>query len=151
MRSFFERINEAFSGFMAGRNGSDALSVAALIAAFIVVLVNTFIPNLIFAILGYALLFYSIFRVLSRNTSARTQENERFLSLISRGKRNAKTTKKSATSNTKAPKKSASKAAAPDRVTFTCEKCGQSLSVPKGRGTLKVTCPTCHHQTTIKS
>lgn len=32
-----------------------------------------------------------------------------------------------------------------------CEKCGQSLSVPAGRGTLKVTCPKCSHQMKVKS
>ncbi len=36
-------------------------------------------------------------------------------------------------------------------LTFTCSQCGQSLSVPKGKGMLKVTCPKCGNQTIKKS
>ena len=34
---------------------------------------------------------------------------------------------------------------------FKCAQCGQPLSVPKGKGTLRVTCPKCHATTTVKS
>ncbi len=36
-------------------------------------------------------------------------------------------------------------------VYFTCSNCGQRLSVPRGKGTLRVTCPKCHLVTTVKS
>lgn len=38
-----------------------------------------------------------------------------------------------------------------DTLTFTCSQCGQSLSVPKGKGMLKITCPKCGNQTIKKS
>lgn len=38
-----------------------------------------------------------------------------------------------------------------DTLTFKCSKCGQSLSVPKGKGMLKITCPKCGNQTIKKS
>lgn len=34
---------------------------------------------------------------------------------------------------------------------FMCEECGQRLTVPKGKGTLKITCPKCGHQIIKKS
>lgn len=39
----------------------------------------------------------------------------------------------------------------PSKVYLSCEKCGQPLSVPKGKGTLKVTCPKCRYQMTTHS
>ena len=34
---------------------------------------------------------------------------------------------------------------------FKCKKCGAVLSVPRGKGTLRVTCPQCYEQTVRKS
>ena len=34
---------------------------------------------------------------------------------------------------------------------FTCKGCGQVLSVPRGKGTLRVVCPKCKTESTMKS
>lgn len=39
----------------------------------------------------------------------------------------------------------------PDSITLTCDKCGQSLKIPRGKGTIKVTCPKCKNTFTMKS
>lgn len=147
MRGFLDRLGESLRRLMQGRNGSDALSIAALIGAFVIVLVNSLVPSIVLSLIGYALLGYSIFRVFSRNTSARAAENERFLAIMGRAKRTDAGSRGAKASKGTTP----GNASADGRLRLRCEGCGQSLSVPKGRGTLKVTCPKCHHQTRIES
>lgn len=151
MGDFFNNLNAKFQSFMLGRNGSDKLARWALGAAFIAILINLFIPNLILFALSYALLFYSIYRMFSRNVAARQAENAKFEALIGRfGSKGNRQTRSDAKAT--GPKRnSSSKGADADKIKFACEQCGQSLSVPKGRGTLKVTCPKCHHQMKVKS
>lgn len=141
MGNFLNNLNEKLNNFMVGRNGSDKLARWSLGIAIVLACVNIFLPNIICSILSYALLFYCIFRMFSKNITARQEENEKFENLFNRnGNRN----KNSNRSNT--AKKSTS-----STIYFKCDECGQSLSVPKGKGTLKVTCPKCKHQTTIRS
>ncbi len=80
----------------------------------------------------------------STNTVARAQENEKFESLFNRNK-DAGKGQNSGSVNKPMKKDTAT------TVYFTCDNCGQSLCVPKGKGTLKITCPKCKHQTTIRS
>lgn len=160
MGNFFGNLNGRFQSFMMGRNGSDKLARWSLGAACIVILINLFIPNPILMAISYALLFYSLYRTFSRNVAARQAENAKFESFMSglgsKDKASSGSTK-SSSSDKAASKGSASgqKGVTPSpskaKVRFTCDSCGQSLSVPKGRGKLKVTCPKCHHQMTIDS
>ncbi len=164
MGDFFKNLNDKLGNFMVGRNGPDTLSRWALGAAIVVILIGTFVPSLILTMLSYALLFYSIYRMFSKNVTARRQKNEKFQAFLARfkGGRNtgggtsgsASSTGRSANaSSTASSSAQTKKPPAPDKakVRFTCDNCGQSLSVPKGRGKLKVTCPSCHHQQTIDS
>ena len=144
MGNFFNNLNNKLATFMIGRNGSDKLGRWCLGAAIVLACINIIIPNIACSVLSYALLAYCIYRMFSTNTVARAQENEKFESLFNKIKGNGRN---QTTSNTyKSTKKDTA-----TTVYFTCDNCGQSLSVPKGKGTLKVTCPKCKHQTTIKS
>lgn len=151
MGNFFNNLGAKIQAFMLGRNGSDKLSRWALGAAIIVCIINMFFGNVILFMLCYALLFYSIYRMFSRNVSARQSENQAFENFLARftskGRKAKGKTAKGASKGAGAGAKTTSAS----KVTFTCEECGQSLSVPKGRGKLKVTCPKCHHQQTINS
>ena len=154
MNSFNNKIRE----FMIGRNGPDKLANWALGVALVVTLIGMFIPNIILTVLSYALLIYCFFRIFSRNVSARQRENEKFEDLLSKvipsnKNRNTKGTGSSTAYKTAAgySSKKTTSSTTKNKVTFTCDECGQSLSVPKGRGKLKVTCPKCHHQQTIDS
>ena len=131
MGNFFNNLNNKLATFMIGRNGSDKLGRWCLGAAIVLACINIIIPNIACSVLSYALL-------------ARAQENEKFESLLSRNKDAGKG--QNSDSVNKPMKKDTA-----TTVYFTCDNCGQSLSVPKGKGTLKVTCPKCKHQTTIKS
>ena len=152
MGNFFYKLNERLSEFMSGRNGSDKLARWCLGAAIVLTLVNMIFPNVVCFMLSYALLFYCIYRMFSRNVSARQEENAKFEGFLDRFKGNRS---KGGSSTSTGQKGSASsdktRAKSSTTVYFTCDECGQSLSVPKGKGTLKVTCPKCKHQTTIKS
>lgn len=164
MNNFFNNLNDKLQTFMMGRNGSDKLGMFALGGAVVLMLINVFIPNILCSMVSYALLFYAIYRTFSSNVAAREAENDKFEAFLGRftgGSKDAKSSKSakddrsgSAEQGGSTSRTSASKATDKDgaeRVQFTCEQCGQSLSVPKGKGTLKVTCPKCHHQTKVES
>lgn len=126
------------AGLMQGRNGNDQLGATSLILCFVFLLIYMFTGLDFLWIVGIAALAYSIFRTLSRNVHKRQAENQAFLQLVSK------------------PRKTISVAikAIRNRKTtmyFKCESCKTVLSVPRGKGRIKVTCPKCHHQTIRKS
>lgn len=160
MGNFFANLNEKMQNFMAGRNGADKLARWTLGASIIVLLVNMFLPNVVLSMLSYALLFYCVYRMFSSNVAARRQENEKFEQFLGRFSRGRSGSSGGQGASGKpyggagsggAGASGASASSDRQKLTFACEKCGQSLSVPKGRGTLKVTCPKCNHQQKVKS
>lgn len=155
MGNFFAKLNEKMRNFMAGRNGADKLAMWILGASVVVMLINMFVPNIVCSMLSYALLFYCVYRLFSSNVAARQQENakfEQFLGKFSRGRSGSSNGGQGASQGASGPSSAGAKPSTDNqKLTFTCEKCGQSLSVPKGRGTLKVTCPKCNHQQKVKS
>lgn len=107
---------------MAGRYGVDKLSTVILWVAAAFMLISLFIPaasvKMILLVVYTALMFWAIFRSLSRNTYKRYQENRRFLLALERIR---------------------------DRKHryFTCPKCRQPVRVPRGKGKIAITCPRC--------
>ena len=122
MRNFFSRIGGGLRHFMAGRYGPDKLSSCLLWTSVILMVVGIFIPGtiakLILTVIYYALWGWSIFRMLSRNTYKRYQENRKFLLLIDRFKDR-------------------------EHRYFDCPKCRQSVRVPRKKGKIAITCPKC--------
>lgn len=113
MRRLGARIGQGVRGFMAGRYGTDQLSVVTLCVSFVLVFVAMFVRlvpvYLLLTLTGYGLMIWVIFRTLSRNTYKRYQENRRMLLLFSRLR---------------------------DRQHryYTCPKCRQTVRVPSGKG-----------------
>ncbi len=138
MRDFFNNLRWKMADIMEGRNGMDPLAIYSMFAGLILTVLNMFIGNIILSLLGLAFLVYSLFRCYSKNVDKRQAECERFQNLIDRPRKHAERTRVQF-ENRKTTKY------------FTCSQCGQSLSVPKGKGTLKVTCPKCKAETIIKS
>lgn len=122
MRNFLSRIGGGLRHFMAGRYGPDKLSSCLLWTSVILMLVGMFLPGatakLILMAIYYALWGWSIFRMLSRNTYKRYQENRKFLLLIDRFKDR-------------------------EHRYFDCPKCRQSVRVPRKKGKIAITCPKC--------
>lgn len=117
--------------FLMGRYGTDQLNVALLILGIVL----SFCGALFFyplTFITYGLLFYVLFRTLSRNIPARQRENQAFLRFwapvegwfrFQRQKLSQRKTYKY----------------------FKCPSCKQQLRAPKGRGTIEVTCQKCRH------
>ena len=124
-RQFLARLTAGFRNFMVGRYGTDRLNMAilgvGLVASLLSVIIRFAPLNLVFFVLSYGMMFWAIFRTLSRKTYQRYQENRKFLSMVGRLK---------------------------DRQHryFRCPKCRQRVRVPRGKGRVAITCPKCRER-----
>lgn len=117
-----------FRRFMMGRYGVDQLSFAMLLLSMVLVMFTRG-RFWFLAVLGFVLLGLAYYRMLSRNISARARENGLFLQYGQRLRgRWERLTRR-----------------AQDRTHryYRCPGCRQQLRVPKGRGTIAITCPRC--------
>ena len=130
LRNMAMKITLWLRRFMEGRYGNDKLNNAILGAAMIMVVLALFIRNplinLIAHGIAYALMFWAIFRSLSRNTYKRYQENRKYLQIFDRMKDR-------------------------DHRYFDCPKCRQMVRVPRGKGKIAITCPRCKEKFLRKS
>lgn len=135
-------MRERFQRFMTGRYGVDELSKLVSGAALICLVIAMFagaLPVLgIFYWLGLGLIFYSWYRMFSRNVSKRYGENQKFLNW-----RYRMTAKRDA-----AKKRFAQRG---EYRFFRCPGCKQRVRVPRGRGKICITCPKCHREFIRKS
>lgn len=131
--SFRERV----ARFMMGRNGIDALYHFLMIICIILILVNAFVGSLLISVLETAILFYAIFRALSRNVYKRRQENNAFLKIVEKPKRFFKL----------------QKCKRRDRKTHVfrkCPSCKNNLRLPREKGKHTVVCPCCKTRFDVK-
>ena len=124
-RQFLYRLSAGFRRFMTGRYGTDKLGLAMLGAALAMSLLGSFIPvaavKLAMTAAYYGLMFWALFRMFSRNTYARYEENRKFLRFFDRLKDR-------------------------EHRYFTCPKCQQPVRVPRGKGKIAITCPKCREK-----
>ena len=115
MRNWFHR-------FMQGRYGNDKLNMTILWSGVGACLVSMILPwakvKVLFSLLSYILMFWAIFRGLSRNTYKRYQENRKYLSLVEKLKDR-------------------------EHRHYNCPRCRQPVRVPRGKGKIAITCPRC--------
>ena len=98
-------------------------AVKALVALYLVALI---------------VLAYSLFRSYSKNIAARDRENATFERIVEKPRKQLSLMRKKWTNRKTARY-------------FKCKGCGQVLSVPRGKGTLRVVCPKCKTETKLKS
>ncbi len=117
-----ERIRNFLRHFMLGRYGTDKLNMAILCAGVVcsalTLLLRWPLLSLILTVTAYGLMIIAIFRMLSRNTYKRYQENKRYLRLLERLKDR-------------------------EHKYFDCPRCRQPVRVPRGKGKISITCPKC--------
>ena len=124
-RQFTMKIAYGYRRFMEGRYGTDRLNMTILTAGLVLCIVSMFfrIPsvNLVLTFISYVLMFWAIFRTLSRNTYNRYQENRKNLQIFDRLKDR-------------------------EHRYFDCPKCRQLVRVPRGKGKIAITCPRCREK-----
>lgn len=138
MKGFLERMQWKMAGAMQGRRGADSLS-NTLVVAGIVCLILSVLPHMgLFSWPALAFLAYALFRTYSKNIAARDRENEAFLRATEKPRRALSIGRKKWENRE-------------TTLYFKCKGCGQGLSVPRGKGTLRVVCPKCKTETVKKS
>lgn len=120
---------------MQGRYGADQLTRTMVYAVFVIMILSLFIRSGFLNLLAIVLLGYSYFRMMSKNHSARYQENEKFLKATA----GIRSKVSGFISSTKQRK---------DYHIYTCpnKECRQKIRVPRGKGHIQITCPKCHTQ-----
>lgn len=138
VKGFLERLQWKLSGMMQGRRGADTLS-NFLVVVGIVLLLASIVPGLdLLSWVALIVLAYSLFRSYSKNIAARDRENAAFERIVEKPRKQLSLMRKQWT-NRKTTRY------------FKCKGCGQVLSVPRGKGTLRVVCPKCKTETKQKS
>ena len=126
-----------FRRFMAGRYGFDQFSAFLSVCSLVCILLGTWFSAVLYWG-GLALLAYFYYRTLSRNFYQRRAENSKYL--LYRGKVTAWFGKYRMRFKQRKQYKY-----------FRCPGCRQELRVPRGRGSIAITCPKCHTHFTKKS
>ena len=124
--------------FMVGRYGNDEFTMFLLIASLIFTFLGNFRPLRILYFIGSILIFYSLFRSLSKNYEARRKELNWYLRWSEKPKAELKLLGNRIR----------------DRKThkyFKCKECKTALRVPSGRGKIEITCPKCRAKTIKKT
>lgn len=132
---------------MSGRNGVDALGVAALALSLIISFFMTAFGVGMFGwqrIFVYGPMIYAFFRMFSRNTQKRAEENRKFMSVINRFRR--KSGYNAYNTDFQKPKRDTK-----NYKYLKCPSCRAQLRIPRGKGKLNITCPKCHAQFKGKS
>ena len=141
--NFFQRIGNALSRFMYGRNGVDRLGLTMIWAALLLDIINMLLREKpvvsgITGLVSGVLLFTALFRMFSRNLEKRRAENTRFMEKVwwpvSRRMAGARQQRMDK-----------------EHRYFTCHRCGAVCRVPRGKGRIVITCPRCGNEIHGKS
>ena len=140
--SFLQRVGNAVSRFMYGRNGLDQLGKCTLWLMIIVNVISFFVRSgllgFLLGVLSTVLTIITLFRFFSRNLYRRRAENAVFLNKVwypiqrrFSGTRNRTMDR--------------------DHCFFTCDRCRAVCRVPRGKGNIIITCPRCGNQIRARS
>ena len=122
-------IRNAIHRFMYGRYGNDSLNLFLIVFYLLLYLLFSLTHFELLYWLSLALVFVTLFRLLSRNIPARQKENSQFMRLagpVIQWYRLQRTMRRDK-----------------DHRYFKCPNCGQQLRVPRGKGRITVTCRSC--------
>lgn len=123
-------MREKLYQFMSGRNGLDELARLHSWLVLILLLIGLFTRVGLFSILALALMIYMYFRVLSRNTAKRYEENQKYLNF-----RYERTVQWNKFKKRMGQRK--------NYRFYRCPTCRQEVRVPKGHGKIEISCPKC--------
>ena len=127
---FLNKIRAAFSRFMSGRYGTDQLNMTMLWTALIMSIIGSITKVGLITLMADALLLLMFFRMLSKDRYKRQHENQMYLQ---------KTYKLTQGLTEWVNRMKNSK----KYRYFTCPKCKKRLRVPRGVGSITITCKGC--------
>ncbi|WP_072900922.1 hypothetical protein [Hathewaya proteolytica] len=124
--------------FMRGRYGVDQFSKFILAVGILLAFIGALFGKYVFSFLANVTMLFFIYRTLSKNIGKRQHENNIFISVFSPFQMKYYKMKKRLT-DSKTYKY------------FKCPNCKQQLRVPRGKGSLTITCPKCKEKFDKKS
>ena len=127
---FMDKLRASFARFMSGRYGADQLNMAMLWTALIMTIIGSIAKLGILSLMADALLIVMFIRMLSKDRYKRQHENQVYLQ---------KTYKITKAVNEWVNRMKNSK----KYRYFTCPKCKKRLRVPRGVGSITITCKGC--------
>ena len=119
--------------FMQGRYGTDDFYKFLFWIALIGIVINWFFKSQLLSFAVTLILVYAMYRVLSKNHSARYAENQRYLQVTAKIRYWFDQQKKLMEERKY-------------HHIYTCPKCRQKIRIPKGKGKIMIRCPKCHHE-----
>ncbi len=122
--------------FMSGRYGVDTTFYVIFILSSILAVLNCFLHLWALQIVVYALTFYAIFRMLSRNIRARSNENKVITGWIFKLRNNLAVRK--------------SRRADFSHIYKKCPNCKATLRLPRKKGKHKTVCPKCSTEFSVR-
>ena len=125
-----KKRDNGIHGFMGGRNGFDDLSRVLLIIALGVFILTALFRIWPLAVLGGILVGLSLYRIFSKKLHRRYAENQTYMQLTG----NARSSVYRFYLRRKDKK---------THKIFKCPNCSQKIRVPKGKGDIKIKCPSC--------
>ena len=127
---FLDKIRASFARFMSGRYGADQLSYAMVILALVMTVVGALSGLGLLTLMADALLIVMFVRMISKDRYRRAHENQVYLEKTQNVRR-AVTEWMNRVKNSKKYRY------------FTCPKCKSRLRVPRGVGSVTITCKSC--------
>lgn len=121
-----------FMQFMSGRYGTDNLFYVLFAAAALIYIINWFVRSLVLQIVIWAILTYALFRVLSRNVTARKKENKALTNFAFKTQEKMKVRRQRKADYTHVYKK--------------CPRCHAVLRLPRRKGKHTTVCPKCQNK-----
>lgn len=125
-------FKEKLYRFMLGRYGYDEFYKFLMLIDLVLIVINIFVSSFWLSLAVLAIMFYAIFRTMSRNISRRRAENAKYLSIKWKLRSIFKKEHRTSKNNDKKT-----------HVFRICPSCKAKLRLPRKKGPHNVRCPRC--------